>query len=285
VSGRAQESGGDAALTRPADADLPRLADARWPQVERAARDLLVVPLGSLEQHGPHLPLDTDAFLAAAVAARVHAGRPGAGLTPVLPLGSSGEHAGFAGTLSIGTEALTLLLVELVRDADRDWRAVLVVNGHGGNLDAVRAAQTRCREEGRRLDVVQVSLPGMDAHAGRAETSMMLHLAPDRVALAALEPFESLEGLEADARQPLAALLPRLRRDGVRSVSASGVLGDPRGASAEEGKRLLDGVVARALVAYDACLTDLTGDPFGAGGAKAAVRSAAGHPVDDPGRR
>src|SRR4051812_3883945 len=221
------------------------LSDARWPDVAAGSRDVLVVPVGSLEQHGPHLPLDTDAFLAGAVAERLCAERPAAGLAPVLPFGASGEHAGFPGTLSIGTEAVRLVVVELVRHAAADWGAVLVVNGHGGNLDALRQAAELCRYEGRRLDVVHLGVPGMDAHAGRAETSLMLHLAPERV-----RPELAAAG---DVR-PVAELLPELATSGVRAVSPNGVLGDPAGASAEEGGRLLARLVAAAVAAYDRCL-------------------------------
>lgn len=223
-----------------------KLADARWPEVEAAARSVLVVPVGALEQHGPHLPLDTDAAIAAAVAERLHARRPAAGLAPVLALGASGEHAGFPGTLSIGTAALRLVLVELVRHAAAHWRAVLVVNGHGGNADALRAAAALCRAEGRRLAVVHLGTPGTDAHAGRAETALMLHLHPERVRLDRAEP-----GVTA----PLAELLPALRRSGVRAVSPTGVLGDPTGATAAEGARLLAELVELAVVAHDRCAT------------------------------
>jgi creatinine amidohydrolase/Fe(II)-dependent formamide hydrolase-like protein len=82
------------------------LAQAYWPEVERGPRQLLVVPVGSLEQHGPHLPLDTDTRIAVAVARRACAGRAGVALAPPLPVGASGEHAAFPGTLSIGSEAL-----------------------------------------------------------------------------------------------------------------------------------------------------------------------------------
>jgi mycofactocin precursor peptide peptidase len=221
---------------------LPPLVDANWPDVEAATRDVLIVPIGALEQHGPHLPLDTDSYLAAAVAARVHRGRPASGLAPVLPFGSSGEHADFPGTLSIGTDAVAAVVVELVRDACRHWHSVLVVNGHGGNLDALRAAEERCAYEGRPLGVVHLALAGMDAHAGAAETSMMLCLDPSRVRLDLVEPGES---------SPAPSLLKRLRSDGVRAVSPNGVLGDPRAASAEEGERWLDALTTQAMAAHD----------------------------------
>jgi mycofactocin precursor peptide peptidase len=203
------------------------------------------VPRGSLEQHGPHLPLDTDTRIVVAVARGAAAGREGAGVAPPVTFGASGEHAGFPGTLSIGTSALTGLLVELGRDAARDWDALLLVNGHGGNLDAVSAAVARLRLEGRRCAVFHAGVASGDAHAGRTETSLLLHLDPDVVRLGAAAPGET---------RPVNQLLDRLRRDGVRSVSPNGVLGDPRGASAEEGERLLAELVGGCAAALDTLL-------------------------------
>src|SRR5580692_10362349 len=163
------------------------LAGMRWPDVEAGARRLLAVPVGSLEQHGPHLPLDTDTRIAVAVARRACAGRPGVALAPAFAIGASGEHAAFPGTLSIGTEALTACLIELGRHASLHWPALLLVNGHGGNAGAVQAAVGRLRHEGRAALAWHARLPGGDAHAGRSETSIMLALAPAAVALEAAE--------------------------------------------------------------------------------------------------
>src|SRR6516225_2020450 len=119
------------------------LTRAQWPAVERSLRRLLVVPVGSTEQHGPHLPFDTDTQIAVAVARRACAGRPGVALAPALPIGASGEHAAFPGTLSIGAEALAACLIELGRHASLHWPALLLVNGHGGNVTAVDTAVGR----------------------------------------------------------------------------------------------------------------------------------------------
>ncbi|MFH5823733.1 mycofactocin biosynthesis peptidyl-dipeptidase MftE [Georgenia sp. AZ-5] len=219
-----------------------RLVDATWPEVEAGGRRVLVVPAGAVEQHGPHLPLDTDALIAERVAAAVHDGRADVGLAPVISYGASGEHADFPGTLSIGEQALHDVIVELVRHVARDWAAVMVVNAHGGNARALARARVLCAYEGRRLAVHHVGLPGMDAHAGRSETSLLLHLDPARV---------RAELATAGAAAPVADLLPRLRAEGVRAVSPTGVLGDPRGASAAEGAQLFGEVVARALAAHD----------------------------------
>ena len=196
---------------------------------------MLVVPVGSLEQHGPHLPLDTDTRIAVAVAERACAGRPGVALAPPVGFGASGEHAGFPGTLSIGTAALTLLLVELGRHASLHWPAMLLVNGHGGNTAAIGDAVKLLRAEGRKCAVWHAGIAGSDAHAGRTETSLMLALAPGDVRLAAAEAGET---------RPLAEIMPALRAGGVRAVSANGVLGDPSGACAREGELLLGRLVA-----------------------------------------
>lgn len=209
------------------------LATASSPEVARGS--VVVVPIGSTEQHGPHLPLDTDTVVAEAVAAGV-AQRLDAWCAPAVAYGSSGEHQHFAGTVSIGTPALTLLLVELARSL-RCWaRRVVLVNGHGGNRDAIVAAVGQLRAEGHDTSVVWCSAPGMDAHAGRAETSIMLHLRPETV---------RLDRLEAGNQQPIESLIGTMQAQGVADISPNGVLGDPHGATAEEGARLLAFLVDR----------------------------------------
>jgi len=210
------------------------------------ARGVLLVPVGSLEQHGPHLPLDTDTRIAVAVASGAARARAGVVVAPAIALGSSGEHAGFEGTLSIGTDALCEVLVELGRDAARDWDALLFVNGHGGNATAVSAAVARLASEGRRCAAFAVSAPSGDAHAGLTETSLMLHLEPGAV---------QLDLAEAGETQPVGELMARLRAAGVRAVSPNGVLGDPRGATADLGRRLLDELVAGCVTAIDALVS------------------------------
>jgi creatinine amidohydrolase len=206
------------------------LTEHTWPDL--ASMDVppvLVLPLGSTEQHGPHLPLDTDSRIAVAVAERAAATRTGVAVAPVLSYGSSGEHAGFPGTLSIGQDALELVLVELVRSADA-FAGVVFVCGHGGNASPVRRATATLRSEGRRVGAWFPNVVGGDAHAGRTETSIMLVLDPTAV---------RSDRIAAGATAPLGELMPALQRGGVRSVAPNGVLGDPNGASVEEGRRLL----------------------------------------------
>ncbi len=207
-----------------------------------AAGAVLAVPLGSTEQHGPHLPLSTDADIASALCARLAAARPGVLVAPPLAYGSSGEHAGFAGTLSIGQAALELVIVELVRSATETFGRVLLVSAHGGNAEAVARAVTRLQAESRDIAVYFPRWDG-DAHAGRTETSLQLLLHPGGV---------DLSRATAGATRPLAQLLPALRAGGVQSVAPNGVLGDPFGASADEGAQLLAALTAALVAQYDA---------------------------------
>lgn len=202
--------------------------------VAATAGHLLVVPLGSTEQHGPHLPLTTDADIATALVQGLSRARDDVVAVSVLPFGASGEHAAFAGTLSIGEAALKTLLVELSRSASRTFGRILFVSAHGGNARAVRQAIVRLRAEGRNASAWSPNWRG-DAHAGRTETSLMLHLAPERVQL-------SLAA--AGNLTPVAELLPQMRLGGLAAVSKNGVLGDPAGASAGEGATLLAAAIA-----------------------------------------
>lgn len=191
------------------------------------ARDftIVAVPLGSCEQHGPHLPLGTDSIIAEYLCQQLASHLASIVVAPTIAISASGEHAGFAGTLSIGTDALSTVLTELVRSAD--WAdAVVFVNGHGGNAEAVTRAQRTAKLEGRKAFAWWPSLPDADAHAGFAETSMMLAIAPQLVDMSRAQ-----KGNTAS----LAELEPALRAEGILGVSANGILGDPRDANAQKG--------------------------------------------------
>ncbi|MGY4102549.1 mycofactocin biosynthesis peptidyl-dipeptidase MftE [Nocardia sp. R16R-3T] len=207
-----------------------------WPETEARATTgtILAVPVGATEQHGPHLPLSTDTDIALALCAGLAELRSDVLVAPAIPYGASGEHAGFAGTLSIGQVALELLIVELCRSATDTFDRIVLVNGHGGNLEPLRRAEALLRTESRDVRVSTPHYPG-DPHAGRAETSMQLALRPDAV---------RTELAVAGDTRPLGEILPLLRSGGVRAVSGNGVLGDPTGANADEGAVLLHQLTA-----------------------------------------
>lgn len=219
--------------------DPLRLGSRTWVEVGATPPRVVLVPVGSCEQHGPHLPLDTDTRIAVAVAEAVARTRADVVVAPAVAYGSSGEHQDFPGTLSIGTGALRAVLVELGRSAFPDqtvagpFREMVFVNGHGGNHQALRAAVDVLAGEGRPVSAWWPSIPDGDAHAGRTETSLLLALAPGAVGAAR----------PVGATAPLAELFPALLSGGVAAVSGDGVLGDASGSSAAEGQVVFDALV------------------------------------------
>jgi mycofactocin system creatininase family protein len=214
-----------------------RLGAATWPDLAGDRGEILVVPLGSCEQHGPHLPLDTDTRIAEHLGAALVDRLDGLVLGPPVAIGASGEHEAFPGTLSIGTVALEAVLVELVRSAlpppgssrPRPFAGVVWVNGHGGNVEATGRAAALLADEGRDVLVWHPRVPGGDSHAGRTETSLLLHLDPDVVRTDRVEP-----GSTARWREIGEIVVAR----GLDVVTPNGVLGDPTAATAEEGAAL-----------------------------------------------
>ncbi|MGZ4766030.1 MAG: mycofactocin biosynthesis peptidyl-dipeptidase MftE, partial [Ilumatobacteraceae bacterium] len=199
--------------------------------------------VGSCEQHGPHLPLDTDSRIALALAEGLASSfEPGDVLIgPTIGATSSGEHAAFPGTLSICAPLLEQTIIELVRSAD--WSAgVVLVNGHGGNARPVQRAVNLLLGEGRRVLAWWPHVRNGDAHAGETETSMMLAIAPALV---------RMSRAEAGRPEPLVDLIDELRAEGVRAVSPNGILGDPRGATVGHGKALLTRLVIDLVAAVD----------------------------------
>lgn len=198
------------------------------------SKPLLLIPVGSCEQHGPHLPLATDTIIAEHLCSSID----DVLVAPSIGITASGEHAGFPGTLSIGNEALTRVLIELGRSAD--WSlGVIFVNGHGGNVRAISLATSALTAESRRAASWSPRIDG-DAHAGRSETSMMLALAPHLVDMARAEVGNT---------SALSEIMDDIRVGGVRAVSENGILGDPRGSTPEEGERLI-GALTSDLQAF-----------------------------------
>ena len=223
-----------------------RLADLTWDEVPVAP--VVLLPLGSTEQHGPHLPLRTDTTIAVRVAVRA-AEELGSGahgvsavVAPPLEYGASGEHQDFRGTVSTGSPALRFLLSEMFRSLSGWASRVVVVNGHGGNVEGLAAAVLQMVEEGHAVTWVPCQVQGSDAHAGHLETSLMQHLCPELV---------RMDKAVVGNTTPLWQLMPALRDRGMASVSPSGVLGDPTTASAEQGavalERMVEDVVVRIL--------------------------------------
>lgn len=200
-----------------------QLGAATWTEIDHP---VVVVPVGSCEQHGPHLPLHTDTVIAQALADELAARRHDCLVAPPITVSASGEHSGFPGTLSIGTDAMVDVVVELARSAD--WAAgVVFVNGHGGNVMAMERAAAVFAAEQRKVLVWWPILAGSDPHAGHTETSLMLAIARDEVRF------------ERSITGPIPTMAD-LVRHGVKPLSESGVLGDPTEATAAEGVRIFE---------------------------------------------
>ncbi len=230
-------------MSRPGIRPATDLGASSWPELAgRAQLDRwLAVPLGSTEQHGPHLPLSTDTDIAVAIADGAAARDHRLLVAPPVAYGASGEHQDFPGTVSIGQEATQLLLLELGRSALIHFDRVVVVSAHGGNAGPLARAVRQLVDEGHPVSAWSPRWTG-DLHAGRTETSLMLAIRPDLV---------HLDRAERGDVRPIGDLLPLLRSDGVRSVSPNGVLGDPAGATPEEGRRLLGQAVEDLLATLD----------------------------------
>ncbi len=221
---------------------ITRLDQCAWTQVPD--RPIVLVPTGSTEQHGPHLPFITDTLIAEAIARAVapqlaQLTNSEVVLAPALAYGASGEHQDFPGTISIGHQALHRMLVELIRSLSTWARRIILINGHGGNATTIAAVVQQMCSEGHEVTWIACATGATrDSHAGYEETSLLLHLAPGLV---------QMERAEAGDARPLAEILPELVRSGVREVSTSGVLGDPTGANADAGKALFEAMVQVVL--------------------------------------
>lgn len=217
-----------------------RLSDLTWPAV--GDDRLLVVPVGSCEQHGPHLPFDTDTRIAVCLADALADRHDTVVLAPPITITASGEHQSFPGTLSIGTAVFEQVVVELCRsalppadvDLPRPFIGVLFVNGHGGNIEAFNTAIELLRFEGRDVRAWHPIVPGGDSHAGRTETSILLHTDPSAV---------RLDRIEAGSTRRWREIGATVIEHGLATVTPNGILGDPTAASADEGRKLLETLI------------------------------------------
>ena len=241
------------------DRCLDRLA---WPQLAEAAcqgGSTVLWPFGAIEQHGPQLPLGTDAIFAERVADAVLTQ-----LDPELPiwrlpcqsLGFSPEHLGFAGTLSLPSELLVALVVSVGSQlADAGFQRLVLFNAHGGQIALLQVAARELRTRRPSLAVLPCFLwsgpPGLSAllpqperrqglHAGQAETSLMLHLAPELVGPE--RPRDGLAGEDPPQGWSLEGAVPLAWR--TADLSKSGVIGDSSGADGALGESLFGRLVA-----------------------------------------
>lgn len=225
----------------------------------RAAEDaLVIVPVASLEQHGPHMATGVDIVLAGGVAARTAARIAEAGMpvvvTPTVWSGLAEHHMEFGGTVTLDYESFAGVLRGIVKSAARHgFRRVMLLNGHGGNAEAVMVAASEFTIEfGIKVAagtywhmVPEVIAPILERqhglmHACEAETSMMLALRPDSVRMDRLPEAHGPMSTRVEG-QPTGLALRR----SFRAISGTGVIGDARAATAGKGEALLAAISGR----------------------------------------
>jgi creatinine amidohydrolase len=252
----------------------PWLHERRWPEVvDYLERDQVVlVPVGSTEQHGRHLPLMTDA--AEAIAVAVEAGqRAGVLVAPPIWLGWTPHHMAYPGTVTLRAETLTAVIEDVCTSlAFHGFKRILIVNGHRvANLPPIEIAVVRVRNRtgafvlvydlalSARVEIAAITsgVPGSVGHACEDETSQMLHSYGHLVAMEEAVPalhtpagrfhlsgFSSPDPALPDLDM---AWLPRTVEEFGRATAPTGVLGDPTAASAEKGRRILEAEVGNLL--------------------------------------
>ena len=230
-----------------------------WPEVRselEAGRDTVVVAFGATEQHGPHMPLATDALIGDELA-RAVAERLDAFVAPTVRVGCSSHHLDFPGTLSLEDETFHAIVADLVRSLVRGgFRRVVLVPTHGGNFAPLAAAIERLGEvEGVQVaaltdltSLLRIATIGQEEHgvplgegglhAGEWETSMLLAIHPELVKMDRAE-----AGYTGDLREGI----ERMFTGGTKAVAENGTVGDPAKASADHGRRYWDAALEIAL--------------------------------------
>lgn len=246
-----------------------KLEECSWPVIQAALDDgyeTVIIPAGSVEQHGPHLPILTDALIGEAMAVSIAEKLGQSFAAPVIRPGLSAHHMAFPGSFTLSPATFTGLLEETCLSlACHGFRNLVLISSHGGNIAAIAEAVDRIQEKiwdaglparvmpllelesvDSTLDALLTQEYGRDSsealgHADVLETAIMLALRPDLVDMS--RAVSGWMGSWKDTQLDLA-------RDGIHAFSPVGILGDPRAATAEMGARLFDtmtGLMAEEL--------------------------------------
>jgi creatinine amidohydrolase/Fe(II)-dependent formamide hydrolase-like protein len=248
------------------------LGELTWPEAQERFKqvDVALLPVGSIEQHGPHLPLDTDAFDAEYLAQKVaeNCTDPKPLVLPLIPYGVSYHHDDFSGTISLTPGTLSKLVYEIGMSAVRNGILKLVIiNGHGGNSPALHFAAQMINRDGHIftcVDTGESSDPDIEAmaetpndvHAGEIETSTALAVRPELVRAKAARKFVpkfSSRFLNFTSKRSVGWYAR------IAKISPKGVLGDPTKASPEKGRKMWE-VMIKHLVEFVEDLKSLSLD-------------------------
>lgn len=238
------------------------LQEMTWQEINALDRSTIVIAtFGAVEQHGTHLPLDTDALIGREIARRLDAACGGRLLIlPTQWLGLSLHHMSFSGTLTASVDTYLAMAFDLLGSvAQAGFQKIMVLNSHGGNVSALDLVLTKCREQypktrmigvtywnaaAAQLNALRESAVGGMGHACELETSLVLAVRPDLV---------RGEHVSPDGRQTLSEFLGKDMLVGgsvsisrhFSEISEHGAVGDPRTASAEKGERFFEAIVTR----------------------------------------
>ncbi len=213
------------------------LAEMRWPEADAVEDPIALLPVGSTEQHGPHAPLGTDCLTVEAVASGA-AERTDVILAPTIPVGVAAEHRHFAGTLWVEPTVFRDYVGGTIRSlAYHGWDRIVVVNGHGGNVDALREL---CAKLTRGEDLYAVPFTWFDeidtgqhamGHAGPIETAALRSLEPGLIE------ETQLDGAATHGSERWGEWQGRVNLAyDTREFSENGAVGDPRETTVEDGE-------------------------------------------------
>ncbi|MGY3564259.1 creatinine amidohydrolase [Bradyrhizobium sp. USDA 4463] len=254
-------------MTEFASSDEVRLELMNFEQVSAAlaqGTSTILVPCGAVEQHGPHLPLCMDADHADALAYKVARHLGNALIAPTIKVGCSAHHLAFPGTISLRPETFEAICLDYCTSLARHgFKRILLFSGHIGNFPILRDMLARLKQaipEDVEIDAFSDSIAWIDrwrsavkeaganpdavgGHADIAETSLMLYLRPDSVRP---DRFEAGH-LGALSEEQLRSMW----RNGVKSVTANGIIGDPHGSTAAIGERCLEAITELLVASFD----------------------------------
>ncbi|RKE83702.1 creatininase family protein [Rhizobium sp. AG855] len=225
---------------------------------------IAILPLGAHEQHGPHLPFETDTLIAKGIAERLAAALPDtlpATILPVEPIGYSIEHLDVEGTRTLGFDEAVHRWLSIAEDLNRAGiRKLVLLNAHGGNSPLLTIVATEARVRFNMLVVatswtrfgqpdgwIRPQDKAIDIHGGDIETSAMLALAPEYVDMTKARPFSSRQSEFAARYKHLRAYGPHAFGWKMSDLNPEGVAGDASAATAERGERLVAHAVAGIL--------------------------------------
>jgi creatinine amidohydrolase len=238
--------------------------EMRRGEIEEMAKagGVVIVPVGSVEQHGPHLPLDVDIFDAWTIAQRAAERLQSFPVVVAPPVwwGLSGFHMGYAGSLTLRLETFTALVDDICTSIQaHGFKKIVLLNGHGGNMAFIRAAVIKLAAQGipaaavtywdlipKEMATISETDGGGIGHAGEMETSLQLYLRPHLVEKTLISPNikNSMDGPQKRGILGLGAICIEIERD-----FPGGVEGDPTTATAAKGEQIVEASVA-ALIRY-----------------------------------